>query len=253
VPWSAGSRTHYETVHCPTSQQLGTWTSTAQGRLLCRSVRRRFREIQGLARRRIIFGTIVGGIALVIAALAGASWSVAVLLGWVALVLVFLQWVWLSIINKDASQTQKLALAEDDSRAAADLVVLGASIASLVAVVFTLSEAAKSSGVDGVLLALLAVTAVVLSWAAIQTTFTLMYARLYYGDPEGGIDFPGDRPDYRDFAYMAFTIGMTYQVSDTSVGQKRIRHVVTRHALLSFVFGTTIIAVAINAVANLIK
>jgi uncharacterized membrane protein len=211
------------------------------------------RNIQGLARRRIIVGAAVGAVAFGIAALAGASWSVAVLLAWVGLVLVFLQWVWLAIFKKDAAQTQKLALAEDDSRAAADFVILGASIASLVAIFFTLSEAAKSSGINGVMLALLAVTAVVLGWAAIQTTFTLMYARLYYSEPEGGIDFSGGRPDYRDFAYMAFTIGMTYQVSDTTVSQKRVRHVVTRHALLSFVFGTTIIAVAINAVANLIK
>ena len=132
-------------------------------------------------------------------------------------------------------------------------MILGASVVSLVAIFFTLSEAAKSSGAYAVLLAAIAVLSIIFGWAAIHTTFTLMYARLYYSPPSGGIDFEDGDPDYRDFAYMAFTIGMTYQVSDTGVSQKRVRRVVTRHAVLSFVFGTMIIAVAINAVANLVN
>jgi uncharacterized membrane protein len=211
------------------------------------------RKIQGLARRRVVLGVAAGIPIGVIAAVAGTSWSVAFLLGWDAFTLVFLVWVWSTIFWKDARATARLAVAEDDSRAAADTVILGATLVSLVAIVFTLAEAARSSGVEAVLLAGIAVTSIVLGWAAIQTTFTLMYARLYYTPPSGGIDFSDGDPDYRDFAYTAFTIGMTYQVSDTSISQKRVRHIVTRHAILSFIFGTTIIAVAINAIANLIK
>jgi len=210
-------------------------------------------NIQGLARRRIFAGMAAGFVAGGVAVLVGASWSVAVLVGWDALTLVFLSWVWATIFWKDDKGTAQLALAEDDSRATADGVILGASIASLVAIIFTLSEAAKSSGGHAVFLAGLAVGSIVLGWGAIQTTFTLMYARLYYTPPSGGFDFEDGGPDYRDFAYTAFTIGMTYQVSDTSVTQKRLRRVVVRHAILSFVFGTTIIAVAINAVANLVN
>jgi uncharacterized membrane protein len=210
-------------------------------------------NIQGLARRRIVLGTIAGVITLTIAVLAGAPWLVSFLLGWDMVTLVFLGWVWTTIRGKDAKGTERLALAEDDSRAAADTVILGASVVSLVAIFFTLSEAAKSSGAYAVLLAAIAVLSIIFGWAAIHTTFTLMYARLYYSPPSGGIDFEDGDPDYRDFAYMAFTIGMTYQVSDTGVSQKRVRRVVTRHAVLSFVFGTMIIAVAINAVANLVN
>jgi uncharacterized membrane protein len=210
-------------------------------------------DIQGLARRRLVVGLALGGVTLAAAALLGASWSVAVLLGWDALTIEFLVWVWITIATMDGDATLALALAEDDSRVAADAIILGASIASLVAIFFTLSQAASAGGAHGVVLALLAVGSVILSWAAIQTTFTLMYARLYYGEPRGGIDFEHEHPDFRDFAYTAFTIGMTYQVSDTGVTQKRVRHVVTRHAVLSFLFGTTIIAVAINAVANLVN
>ena len=210
-------------------------------------------SIQGLARRRVLVGIAAAVPTVAVAALVGASWSVAVLLGWDAFLLIFLTWVWCTIFWKDGRETQKLALGEDDSRVAADTVVLGASITSLVAIFFTLAQAAKTNGPHGVFLALLAVGSVFLSWAAIQTTFTLMYARLYYCDPTGGIDFEHEHPDFRDFAYTAFTIGMTYQVSDTNISQKRVRRVVTRHALLSFIFGTTIIAVAINAVSNLIN
>lgn len=210
-------------------------------------------DLQGLARRRIVVGTTGGAIAAGVAAVLGATWSVTVLLGWDTLTLIFLVWVWRTILTRDAQATERLAVAEDDSRAAADAVILGASLVSIGAIVFTLAQAAKASGTDAVLLAVLAVISIVLGWAAIQTTFTLMYARLYYGSPSGGIDFEDGEPDYRDFAYTAFTIGMTYQVSDTQISQKRLRRIVVRHALLSFVFGTTIIAVAINAVANLIK
>jgi uncharacterized membrane protein len=210
-------------------------------------------SIQGLARRRIIVGALAGATTLAVTAIAGASWSLSVLLGWDAMTLVFLVWVWVTVYPKDSDGTKRIALAEDDSRAAADTVILGASVVSLVAIFFTLSEAANTDGVHAVLLAVGAVLSIVLSWAAIHTTFTLMYSRLYYTPPSGGIDFEDGEPDFRDFAYTAFTIGMTYQVSDTAVSQKRIRHVVVRHAFLSFIFGTTIIAVAINAVANLVN
>jgi uncharacterized membrane protein len=210
-------------------------------------------NIQGLARRRVLVGTGAGIVTLAIALLVGASWSVSVLVGWDTLTLVFLGWVWATIMRKDAKGTQRLAMAEDDSRAASDGLILGASVVSLVAIFFTLAEASKSGGGDAVLLAALAVFSIVLGWAVIQTTFTLIYARVYYTPPSGGVDFEDGDPDFRDLAYMAFTIGMTYQVSDTGISQKRIRHIVLRHAILSFIFGTTIIAVAINAVANLVR
>jgi uncharacterized membrane protein len=210
-------------------------------------------NLQGLAQRRIVVGTGAGVVTLAIAVVVGASWSLSFLIGWDTLTVIFLVWVWTTVLDKDAKSTERLALAEDDSRAAADAVILGASVVSLVAIFLTLAEAARSSGSHAVFLAAVAVVSIVLGWAAIQTTFTLTYARLFYTPPSGGIDFGDSDPDYRDFAYTAFTIGMTYQVSDTGISQKRIRHVVVRHAILSFVFGTTIIAVAINAVANLVN
>ena len=209
-------------------------------------------NIQGLALRRLYVAGAVGAVALVIAWLAGAPWSAAVLIGWSAATLVFLTWVWVMIGPMDSGSTSRFALSEDDSRAAADTTLLSASIASLIAVGLTLHDASKASGAHALLLTIVAVVSIALGWAAIHTTFTLGYARLYYKPPIGGIDFESE-PDYRDLAYMAFTVGMTYQVSDTQISRREIRHTVIKHALLSFVFGTAIIAVAINVVANFLN
>jgi len=207
---------------------------------------------QGLAMRRLAVAAASGAIALLVAWAAGAPWSVSILLGWDVATVVFLTWVWATIGPMDAASTARSALSEDDSRAAADTTLLSASIASLVAVGLTLAEANKASGVDALLLTIVGVLSIALGWAAIHTTFTLGYARLYYKPPIGGIDFESE-PDYRDLAYLAFTVGMTYQVSDTQISRREIRRTVIKHALVSFLFGTAIIAVAINVVANLLN
>jgi uncharacterized membrane protein len=97
---------------------------------------------------------------------------------------------------------------------------------------------------------------VVLSWAVINTLFTLRYAHLHFASPAAGIDFEdvarADQPDYRDFAYVAFTIGMCYQVSDTTVRNPRIRRTVLSHALLSYVFGVVIVAGSVSLIAGLV-
>jgi uncharacterized membrane protein len=93
---------------------------------------------------------------------------------------------------------------------------------------------------------------VALAWILVHTGFVLRYARLYYSPPKGGIDSYGEMPDYRDFAYLALTIGMTFQVSDTDLAGKRIRRVALHHALLSYVFGTGILAVTVSSVAALL-
>ena len=109
------------------------------------------------------------------------------------------------------------------------------------------------------LVASLAVASIALAWSVVHTLFTLRYALIYY-DPEqggtagkvGGIDFgPSARPKYSDFAYLAFTIGMTFQVSDTQVGTSELRSTVLRHALLSYLFGALILAATVNLLVSL--
>ena len=94
----------------------------------------------------------------------------------------------------------------------------------------------------------------IVSWTLVHTLFTLRYADLYYGGEPGGIDFNCDTPpDFRDFAYVSFTVGMTYQIADTSVTDNRLRRVVLVHSLLSYLFGAVIIGLAINLLAGLVR
>ena len=100
----------------------------------------------------------------------------------------------------------------------------------------------------------LGVLSVALSWALVHTVFTLRYARSFYSAPDGGIDFnEDDAPTYLDFAYLALTIGMTFQVSDTNLTTKRIRRIALVHAMFSYLFGAIIVALVINVVSSLLK
>jgi uncharacterized membrane protein len=79
-----------------------------------------------------------------------------------------------------------------------------------------------------------------------------LVARLCYSEPEGGVDFGGQAPDYTDFAYLALTIGMTFQVSDTALTATRVRRVALHHALLSYLYGAVIVAIMVNSVGGLL-
>jgi uncharacterized membrane protein len=193
------------------------------------------------------------GIVAFAVAIALTPWQVAVLVGWDTTALAFVVWVFGLVRNKDSDETAELATREDDSRFAAELVLVSASVASLAGVGLGLVKAAQEHGGTEAAITAVAVLSVMLAWAAVQTVFTLRYARLYYREGRG-IDFNEDAPpDYRDFAYLAVTIGMTYQVSDTDLKAKLVRRTATRHALLSYLFGTVVVAMMINVVAGLLK
>jgi uncharacterized membrane protein len=206
----------------------------------------------GVAARRVIVGAAGGAVAAGIAVAAGTSWSVAALFAEDVAALVFLVWVWSTIATADAPATSRLARTEDASRAAADLVLIGAGAGSLLAVGFTLGQAGDAGSPGRGLLTALAIVSVVLAWLSVHTIYLLRYARDYYSPPEGGIDFHGEAPDYVDFAYLALTIGMTFQISDTDITAKRIRRAALRHAPLSYVFGTVIVAITVSSVAALL-
>ena len=181
-----------------------------------------------------------------------APWWVAALCGFDVAALVFLLWVWAGVAGADAATTERLARAEDASPTAAEGVLIGAGAASLVAVAFTLAAAGDAAAPARGLLIGLAFASVTLAWISVHTVWALRYARLYYSRPEGGIDFGGDDPEYADFAYLALTIGMTFQVSDTALADRRIRRAALHHALLSYLFGTVIVAITVSTVAGLL-
>jgi uncharacterized membrane protein len=181
------------------------------------------------------------------------DWQAASLLGWDVVSAVYLLAVWLGVGRLSPAETESHARREDPSVALADLVVVGACIAFLAAVALTLVEAGHSHGGAKAYLIVVAVASVALSWGMVHTVFTLRYARLYYSPPVGGVDFnEPDPPAYLDFAYLAFTLGMTFQVSDTDLTAKPLRRLALRHALLSFLFGAVILGLAINVVASIL-
>jgi uncharacterized membrane protein len=205
-----------------------------------------------IAVRRLAASAAGGAVAAFVAAWF-VAWQATVLIGWEFAAGGYLVHVWRELLPQDAAATQRHASAEDDSRFVADLTVVVASLGSLVAVVSILLKASEFHGSRKVILTGVGIVGVAVSWFVVHTVFTLAYSHLYYGEEEKGIEFPGgEEPSYREFAYLAFTIGMCYQVADTNLRSGRIRSTVLRHALLSYVFGTAVIALTINAIAGLV-
>jgi uncharacterized membrane protein len=203
--------------------------------------------------QRLTASLVVGTFAGVATGLS-APWQAVPLLGWVAASLTWLASVWASILRLDAASTSRYAAREDPHGAAADALLLSASVAVLGAVVLGVLKGAREHGSVKLLLLAAGVGSIVSSWGVVHTVFTLRYAGLYYKGPDGGVNFNEDeKPTYVDFAYLAFTIGMTYQVSDTNLTTKVMRHTALRHALISYVLGTVIIAATINLAAGLVK
>jgi len=195
-----------------------------------------------------LLGIVTGSIAL-----GWMRWEFAALVGWDTIALTVLIMVWSQIWTFDCERTAALSRREDETRATAGLLELSAATVSLVGVFYALQQASELAGLTRVALTAAAMLTIVVSWILVNTVFTLRYAHLHFLSPAGGLDFHGEAPpDYRDFAYLAFTVGMTYQVSDTEVRDPAIRRLVLQQALLSYLFGAFIIAATINVVAGFV-
>jgi uncharacterized membrane protein len=208
----------------------------------------------GVALRRLFVAGCAGVIVLV-ATLATLPWQVAMLAAWDTTAAVVVIWIFAAVWGCNSEETHAHAMREDSSRASAEITLILAAVVSLVGTALALLKASSESGPAEAATTGVAVLTVVLSWAVVNAIYALRYAHLYY-DEGGGIEFDdadGSKPDYRDFLYMTVTIGMTYQISDTDVTSKRIRRTVTGHALLSYLFGTGVVAMMINVVAGLLK
>ena len=205
-----------------------------------------------LSARRALLSLAAGLVAGVLVAVI-ATPRLLPLVAWTVTVTVLLTWVWRMSWPQDARGTKHLAEQESRSRST-DVWLLAAAVASLAVVVVALVQSSGQRDATAVASVLLSVLSVTLSWALVNSVYAFKYARLYYLDEpdERGIDFKqDDPPTYSDFAYMAFTVGMSFAVSDTEPTASRIRRVALGHALLSYAFGTGVMAVAINLVTNL--
>jgi uncharacterized membrane protein len=212
----------------------------------------------GSASTRVAVSAAIGAVSAV-ATGALSEWVYAFSVGWDVAAVVFLGWTWLAIAGMDSATTESHATVEDPTKQATQAIVLGASLVSLVGVALLLVKTRSTTGASEVLVATLAVASIALSWLVVHTLFTLRYALLYYDPDEGGtagtvggIDFgQSGPPSYSDFAYLAFTVGMTFQVSDTQVATSELRRTVLRHAVLSYLFGSLILAGTVNLLVSL--
>ena len=200
---------------------------------------------------------LIAGLVVSVALLPFVTWGLAITGGWNAAALAFVLTTWPVIIRADSSRAPQLAAREDETETSARALLVGASVASLLGAGYALHLAGQHSGTTRVLLAGVAVLTVVLSWTVINTVYTLRYADEHFRSRPGGIAFGTDdgqeHPGYRDFAYVAFTIGMTYQVSDTTLRNPQIRRTVLSHAILSYLFGVVIVAGSVNLISGLFR
>lgn len=179
------------------------------------------------------------------------------MIGWNTFSLCMIIMTWVTFYITNSKQIREQAKIQDPSRPVIFIIVLIATVASFLAVLLLIVT--KKDGNDGVAYRIpIAIAGMLFSWFLIHTIFALRYAHIYYGDHEikpnvhaGGLEFPNDdKPEYFDFAYFSFVLGMTFQVSDVQVTSKSLRKLVMLHGLLSFGFNTIMIALTINLVAG---
>ncbi|SEM76471.1 DUF1345 domain-containing protein [Mucilaginibacter sp. P25] len=186
------------------------------------------------------------------------------LLTWLTYSLVSLTLSALTIFKVHPSTMHHDAHAQDSSKTLVFLFAIFASVASLFAIVLLLKNGTENDLRQLTFHVLLSLACVVTSWILVHTIFTFRYAHFYYCDVEdgsdnkafkpGGLEFPNEpKPDYLDFAYFSFVIGMTFQVSDVQVTSRRIRRLALLHGLLAFSFNTIIVALSINVIAGIVQ
>lgn len=213
---------------------------------------RDFDSVAHHSRLRVIVMALVGVLTAVLVGVF-ASWAYAPSTGWAVACLVYLLWVWIAIRRLPPAETAAYARREDPGRLVSDVLVLAATVASFGGVALVLLEASKAHGFLQALIVGLALLNLALSWFVVHTLYALRYARLYYRD-RAGVDFNENVPPrYLDFAYLAFTVGMTFQVSDTDITTVAIRRTIIRHALLSYLLGVLVLACTVNLVSGLLS
>ena len=179
-----------------------------------------------------------------------------VMLGWNTFSLCMIIMSWVSFFITDSKQIREQAKVQDPSRTIIFIIIIISTLASFFAVLLLILSKGENDNTSSLRIAV-AVAGMLFSWFLIHTIFTLRYAHIFYGDHEtkpnthaGGLEFPGDsKPEYLDFAYYSFVLGMTFQVSDVQITSKRLRSLAMLQGLLSFVFNTIMIALTINLIA----
>ena len=203
------------------------------------------------------------GIVVAVAALAylllptSIDWSIRLLSTWDLGAFAYLALAWIAIAHADAASTRARVQTQDQSGFVIFLLVLVAACSSLLAIGMVAHAPKNVSSWLKAWHLTLSLLALILSWLLIHSLFAFHYAREFYGarrgrgSDRGGLAFPGDQPpDYMDFAYQSFVVGMTSQVSDVQVTTREMRKLILLHGVLSFIFNVAIVALSINIIAG---
>ena len=204
------------------------------------------------ARIKLILSLALG---IAVALLLPSEWRLTTrcLIGWDVSMIFYLSIVSWIVARSEVSHIRQHAEQEDEGRIAVLFLTVIATLASLAAIVALLGKGDDKSDPSQLTFA---IATILLSWAFVHSIFALHYAHEFYTEtPQAsGLKFPGgDKPDYLDFCYFAFVIGMTFQVSDVSISSRRIRRTVLAHGILSFLFNVTLLAIMINIAASAIS
>ncbi len=207
--------------------------------------------------QRLLYGSLAGLATAALTLPLPLSWQLRALLGWSVGVGVYLALAWWLCERFDANRTRERAQAQDEPSAVLFLLMLLASMACVAAIVDMMHEANDLSGAERTMHIAMSVIALIASWLFIHTNFAFHYAHRYYqkemphdsGEPR--LEFPGKlEPDYSDFLYYSFVVGMTSQVSDVQVTSRKMRRLTLVHSVLSFAFNMLVVALSINVVAG---
>lgn len=183
---------------------------------------------------------------------------VVIMIIWNAFALTFIFISWMVFISRTPEQMRARAREEDGSRVFVFLLILISCFASMFAVLsLILSQDSRNTPLY--IYVSVAIGTMLFSWFMVHTTFCFHYAHLYYDDAQenrsvhaGGLEFPKDKqPDYLDFVYFSYVIGMTFQVSDVAISSRTIRRLALLHGLVSFILNTFVVALTINLIAGL--
>lgn len=205
--------------------------------------------------RRLVYAAVAGGLVAVLPVpLAVPAHG---LLAWAVASFTFVGLSWWLAVASDAPRTRQRAQAQDEPGVLLFLVMLVTVLASVAAIAAMLQQVKEMQGGQRTLHITLSMLALAGSWMLIHTLFAFRYAHRYYheelqDEPDGpGLVFPGKRdPDYFDFLYHAFVVGMTSQVSDVLVTSREMRHLTLVHSVLAFAFNMLVLALSINVVAG---
>ncbi len=205
------------------------------------------------ARPRLLISVALGLLLIAVLLPTGIGTARILLIGWNGGIVFYLVLVYWLIAHTHAGAIRAHAAREDEGRIAILVLTVSAALASLGAIVAELGTSQGATRTPGQLA--LATLTIVLSWFFIHTIFALHYAHEFYGSggKTSGLDFPGnEEPDYWDFVYFSFVIGMTAQVSDVTIAARPIRHAVTGHSIVAFFFNAALLALMVNIAASAI-